>query len=272
MGDTLVRSKAPTITPLSGALGARVDGIDLRDVDDAVMTELNAAFLDHCVLVFPGQQGLTPEEQVAFAGRWGKVHHMLTPEACLDGNLAVLVLDFQGRKPPTDKWHSDVTMEECPPKATFLLGRTIPTGGDTIFANQYLAYDALSDGMKKMLDGLNAIHDGQNFAKAGGFDPSRFPSSLHPVVRTHPETGRKALFVNTTYTRHFENMTIEESQPLLDWLYDHSVQPNFTFRHHWTEGDLIMWDNRCLQHFAVADYGDQRRVMHRVTVLGDRPR
>jgi taurine dioxygenase len=272
MRDTLVRSRALTITPLSGALGAQVDGIDLRDVDDELMKELNTAFLDHCVLVFPGQQRLTPEEQVAFAGRWGEVHHMLTPEACLDGNLAVLVLDFQGRKPPTDQWHSDVTMEECPPKATFLLGRTIPVGGDTIFANQYLAYDVLSDGMKKMLDGLNAVHDGQNFAKAGGFDPVRFPSSLHPVVRTHPDTGRKALFVNTTYTRHFEGMTIEESQPMLDWLYHHSVQPNFTFRHHWTEGDLIMWDNRCLQHFAVADYGDQRRVMHRVTVLGDRPR
>jgi taurine dioxygenase len=272
MSDTLVRSKALTITPLSGALGARIDGLDLRDVDDDIMTLLNAAFLEHCVLVFPGQQAITPDQQVAFAARWGEVHQMLTPEACLEGNLKVLVLDFEGRKPPTDKWHSDVTMEETPPKATFLLGRTIPVGGDTIFANQYLAYEALSDGLKQLLDGLNAIHDGATFAKSGGFDPARFPSSVHPVVRTHPETGRKALFVNKSYTRHFEDWTEEESQPLLQWLYTHSVHPNFTFRHHWTEGDLIIWDNRCLQHFAVADYGTQRRTMHRVTVLGDRPR
>ncbi len=272
MADMAVRSCAPVITPLSGVLGAKVDGIDLRNVSDEAMQVLRAAFLEHCILIYPGQQALTPAEQVAFAARWGEVHHMLTPEACLDGNLAVLVLDFKGRKPPTDKWHSDVTMEVCPPMATFLLGRTIPIGGDTIFANQYLAYETLSDGMRRMLDGLNAVHDGVNFAKAGNFDPSRFPSNLHPVVRTHPETGRKALFVNLTYTRHFEGMTIEESQPLLDWLYDHSVQPNFTFRHRWTEGDLMMWDNRCLQHFAVADYGEQTRVMHRVTVLGDRPR
>jgi taurine dioxygenase len=196
---------------------------------------------------------------------------MPTPDKCLDGNRAVLVLDTYGERPVTDQWHSDVTMEESPPLGSFLLARVVPVGGDTIFANQYLAYEALSDGMKRLLDGLCAVHNGDNFARAGNYDPASFPSNVHPIVRTHPETGRKALFVNPVYTSGIDGMTVAESKPLLDYLFAHSVQPNFTFRHHWTEGDMLMWDNRCLQHFAVADYGSSPRTMHRVTVLGDRP-
>jgi taurine dioxygenase len=162
-------------------------------------------------------------------------------------------------------------MEECPPLGSFLLARTVPVGGDTIFANQYLAYESLSEELRRVLDGLKAVHNGDVFAKSGGYDPGRFPSTVHPVVRTHPETGRKALFVNPVYTSHFEGMTKEESRPLLDFLCEHAVQPNFTFRHHWTQGDMLVWDNRCLQHFPVADYGSNPRTMHRVTVLGDRP-
>lgn len=262
-----------TVTPISGALGARIDGLDLREeLDEAAMALLRQAYLQYLVLLFPGQDRLTPEQQVAFAARWGEVHEMLTPEACMDGNLKVLVLDTHGKRPVTDKWHSDVTMEECPPMGSFLLARRVPVGGDTIFANQYLAYEELSEGMRRMLDPMKAMHTGDVFAKSGNFDPSRFPRNLHPVVRTHPETGRKALFVNPVYTTHFEDMTAEESKPLLDWLCAHSVQPNYTFRHRWTEGDMLFWDNRCLQHFPVADYGSQPRTMHRVTVLGDRPR
>jgi taurine dioxygenase len=272
---SLAKSERPdsfVVTPLSGALGARADGVDLSlPLDDSMMALLKDAFLRHCVLIFPRQDALTPEQQVAFAARWGEVHLMPTPDKCLDGNRAVLVLDTHGERPVTDQWHSDVTMEECPPLGSFLLARVVPVGGDTIFANQYLAYDALSDGMKRLLDGLHALHNGDNFARAGNYDPATFPSSVHPVVRTHPETGRKALFVNPVYTSRFEGMTVAESRPLLDYLCAHSVQPNFTFRHRWTQGDLLMWDNRCLQHFAVADYGSSPRTMHRVTVLGDRP-
>ena len=265
-------SEAFAIAPISGALGARVDGINLASpVSEAGMARLRRAFLDYCVLLLPGQGHITPEQHVAFAERWGEVHEMPTPEACLESNLKVLVLDTHGEKPVTDAWHSDVTMEAEPPLGSLLLARVVPVGGDTIFANQYLAYESLSDGMKQMLDGLMAVHNGDNFAKAGNFDPGRFPSNLHPVVRTHPETGRKALFVNPIYTSRFENMTPEESRPLIDFLCTHSVQPNFTFRHRWTAGDMLIWDNRCLQHFAVADYGSQPRTMHRVTVLGDRP-
>ena len=181
------------------------------------------------------------------------------------------MLDTHGEKPVTDMWHSDITMEPEPPLGSFLLARVVPTGGDTIFANQYLAWDALSDGMKDMLDGMRAWHTGDTYASQGNYDPASFPRSLHPVVRTHPETGRKALFVNIVYTTCFEGWSETESRGLLDYLCAHSVQPNFTFRHQWHQGDMLMWDNRCLQHFGVADYGSQPRTMHRITIRGDVP-
>lgn len=261
------------VTPLSGALGAQIDGIDLaRPLSQATLARIKQAFLDYCVLVFPGQGHLTPDQHIAFARHWGELHVTPSPKDGLDGYPEVLVLDFEGRPPPTDKWHSDVSMDECPPLGSLLLARTIPIGGDTIFANQYLAYEALSEGMKGMLEGMQAMHTGDTFGRDGGIDPATLPRNLHPVVRTHPETGRRALYVNSVYATHFEDMTVEESRPLLEYLFAHCEQPNFTFRHHWTEGDLLMWDNRCLQHFAVHDYGTAKRTMHRVTILGDRPK
>jgi taurine dioxygenase len=141
-----------------------------------------------------------------------------------------------------------------------------------MFANQYLAYDSLTPAMRQLLDGLRAVHTGAIFLRLAGADESAAPTAVHPVVRTHPETGRRALYVNAVFTSHFDGMTVEESQPLLQWLYAHCSQPNLTFRHRWSTGDLVMWDNRCVQHYAIHDYGDENRVMHRVTVLGDRPR
>ena len=272
MQDQATEAAQITVTPIGGALGGRVEGIDLASpISQAAFAQIRQALLDYLVILFPNQGHLTPEQQIAFGKLWGEMHYTPAPDHCLPGHPEILVLETEGAPSTTDKWHSDVTMDECPPMGSILLARTIPVGGDTIFANQYLAYDALSDGMKRIIDGLRAVHNGEVFGRAGGIDPATLPSNLHPVVRTHPETGRKALFVNTIYTSHFEGMTVEESRPLLDYLRTHSVQPNFTFRHRWTEGDLLMWDNRCLQHFAVADYGAQRRVMHRVTILGDKP-
>jgi len=269
--DTVEQGAIPVV-PIGGAMGARIDGLDLaKPLSGSDLAQLKQAFLDFHVLHIPGQGHLTPDQQIAFGRLWGELHYTPTPDHCLPGYPEILVLETEGAPSTTDKWHSDVTMDECPPMGSILLGRTIPVGGDTIFANQYLAYDALSEGMKQMLDGLRAVHNGDVFGPAGGIDPATLPSNLHPVVRTHPETGRKALFVNTIYTSRFEDMTVEESLPLLNYLRTHSVQPNFTFRHRWTEGDLLMWDNRCLQHFAVADYGTQRRTMHRIAILGDRP-
>lgn len=260
-----------SVRPLGGACGAKVTGIDLAGaVDDAAMSILRDAFLKHLVLVFPGQGHLGPEEQIAFASRWGDLHRM-EPGNYMDGYPELLELNFKGKKPTTDRWHSDMSMDVRPPMATFLLGRVIPVGGDTIYANQYLAYDGLSDAMKRMLDGMQALHTAEKFANDTGYDSSVLPETVHPVVRTHPETGRKALYVSLAYTRQFDGMTVEESAPLLDWLGHYCVQPNFTFRHRWTAGDLVIWDNRCLQHYAVADYGPAERVMHRITVVGERP-
>jgi taurine dioxygenase len=269
-----------TVTPghstraLGGSIGAEVGGLDLSaPLDESTARALRQLFLQHCVLVFPEQGHLSPAQQVAFARHWGELQTMPEGSPLLEGQREVFVLDFEGRKPPTDIWHSDLTLTARPPMSTILLGRVIPVGGDTLFANQYLAYEQLSEGMKAILEGLRAVHTGKHWAKsAARFDEEELPHSVHPVVRTHPETGRKALYVNAAYASHFEGMTIDESRPLLEWLCTHSVQPNFTFRHRWSAGDLLMWDNRCLQHFAVADYGAAKRVMHRVVVLGDEPR
>jgi taurine dioxygenase len=260
------------IRRISGALGAEVRGLDLAlPISEQALAAVKRAFLEHHVLVVPDQGHLTPDQLSAFARLWGPLQSMPEGSPSLSGNREVFVLDFEGKAPPTDIWHSDLTLEERPPLGSVLLGRTIPVGGDTIFANQHLAYDLLSEGMRRMLDGLSAVHDGRFWTKSGKFTLDQLPQSVHPVIRTHPETGRKALFVNSAYTARLEDMTDEESQPLLSWLWQHSVQPNLTFRHRWTPGDLVMWDNRSVQHFAVADYGAARRVMHRVTILGDRP-
>jgi taurine dioxygenase len=180
-------------------------------------------------------------------------------------------------------WHSDTTYLELPPMGTMLVAREVPpVGGDTLFANQYLAYEALSDGMKKLLDGLCAVNSS---AKANTTrtredriksDPSRRPNddfiAEHPVVRTHPETGRKALYVNIGHTVRFSGMTEEESAPLLDYLFRHQARPEFTCRFAWRIGSLAFWDNRAAQHNPINDYHGYRRVMHRITLAGDKPR
>jgi taurine dioxygenase len=260
------------VTPLAGSLGAQIRGIDLREpLDDVTMKALRSAFLRYGVLVYPDQD-LTPEEHVAFAARWGELHMM--PIGNLEGHPHVIVVEPEGSKAGrTDTWHSDVSFQEEPPAISFLFARLLPgAGGDTMFANQYLAYDSLTPAMRQLLDGLRAVHTGAIFLRLAGADESAAPTAVHPVVRTHPETGRRALYVNAVFTSHFDGMTVEESQPLLQWLYAHCSQPNLTFRHRWSTGDLVMWDNRCVQHYAIHDYGDENRVMHRVTVLGDRPR
>jgi taurine dioxygenase len=259
----------PTAVKLAGSLGARVEGLDLSlPIDDETMEWVRAAFLEHCVLVFP-RQAITPEQQVEFAARWGELERSAKPTA--DSPLLTEVAEAGSRQRHTDRWHSDMSFQECPPMASVLMARVLPSaGGDTMFANQYLAYEALSPGMQRLCDGLRAIHSGHPFAAVRGWNEETTPWQSHPVVRTHPETGRRALFVNTVFTTRFDDMTEAESAPLLTWLYAHCAQPNLTFRHHWSVGDLIMWDNRCVQHYAIHDYSGARR-MHRASVSGDRP-
>ncbi|MEQ8840297.1 MAG: TauD/TfdA family dioxygenase [Acidimicrobiales bacterium] len=270
-----------TIEPLTGNTGALVHGVDLRDVADEVHAALHQALLDHLVLFFPGQS-LTMTEQLAFGRLLGEVEvppfgpgHPDLPE--------MTVLDQHAPKGNgTDAWHSDNTFRAEPPKFTMLQAEQLPpTGGDTCWSNMYEAFDTLSGPLQRLLDGLTATHDLTKILEltianghSGGADlaamRAAFPPMSHPVVRTHPETGRKALFVNGNFTTKIDQLGDAESRRVLDHLYDHIQTPDFQCRFHWTPGALALWDNRCLQHYAVPDYED-RRVMHRLIIRGEQP-
>jgi len=255
---------------LAAPLGALVEDLDVRSVDDATWQTLNALFCDHHVLVFPGQD-LSPEEHMAFGRRWGElVRH---PYAGLDSFPEIIELSNPGKRRDVNQhWHSDMTYNECPPKLTMLYALEAPEfGGDTAFANQHLAYDALSDGMRELVDSLQAIHTAEGLAGIYGEDPKAAPRATHPVVRTHDENGRRALYVCRAFTQKFVNWTRDESRSVLDYLYQHSVRPEFQARQQWRPGDLAMWDNRSVLHFAVHDHGDEPRLIHRLQVAGPRP-
>ncbi|HUZ43782.1 MAG TPA: TauD/TfdA family dioxygenase [Acidimicrobiales bacterium] len=245
---------------LTGSIGIEFRGVNLAELDSDGFAMIKAALLDHGVVVVRGQD-LTPAEHKALGERFGPLHtHPAAPG--VDGYPEILLLQNYGKsRTITEVWHSDVTCEARPPSVSILHARVLPAyGGDTMWANQYLAYDRLSDGMKRMLEGTRAVHAAFNL------------ESVHPVIRTHPETGRRALFVNAGFTRRFEDMSPEESRPLLDLLVRHATAPDLCYRHQWSAGDLVMWDNRGVMHFAVHDYDEEERVMHRVTVQGDEPR
>ena len=268
---------------LAGSLGAAIEGLDLAGpIGAETMAALREAFLEHLVLVFPGQAHITPEQHVAFARRWGALQRM--PSRHIPGLPELMeIASYGGVRPGderpdlrahatarlarTDIWHSDQSYEPHPVIGSLLLARTLPeVGGDTMFANQYAAFETLSPGLQKMLRGLRAIHSGEGYYRVTGLDPDDAPRTAQPVALVHPETGRAALYVNRVWTTGFEDMSEEESRPLLDYLYAHAVEPPFTYRHRWTVGDLLMWDNRCVQHYAIDDYGTQTRVMHRATI------
>ena len=271
------------IHPVSGALGAEISGIDLsRDVDAQTLEQLRRAWLEHLVLFFRDQP-LTPAQFLAFARRFGEIieypfvkgleEH---PEIIPVVKLAHERINFGG------VWHSDTAYLDVPPMASMLLAREVPpAGGDTLFANMYLAYDALSEGMKRLLADLNAVNSSSKadasrtredrIAERGRADARTVYEAAHPVVRVHPETGRKALYVNVAHTVRFDGMTEEESAPILAFLYRHQIRPEFTCRFRWQPSSLAFWDNRCAQHNAVNDYAGHRRVMHRVTLAGDVP-
>jgi taurine dioxygenase len=250
------------VRPLTGACGAEVHGIDLATVDAEGWAAMYEAWLEHLVLFFPGQS-LDPDAHVALGRRFGEPEiHPYIPKHD-DDHLEIVVLDTLGGG--VDIWHTDVTFSPTPPMASVLqMIVNPPRGGDTIFTNQYLAYETLSEPMRALLDGLTAVHHAAPFGH-----PEQ--QAVHPVVRTHPETGRRSLFVNRTFTSHIRELRRSESDALLQYLYSWSERPDFQCRYRWEVGTIGIWDNRCTQHYAVADYGEERRVIERVTVIGDVP-
>ncbi len=248
----------------AGALGAVVTGLDLSaPVDDAMLAELHRALLDHLVVCIRGQGAVTPEQHVAFARRWGPIepHPYVEP---VEGHPEMIRI--YDPNPLTETWHADFSYAPHPPELSLLLARTVPPyGGDTAFANAYLAFEALSDGLKDTLRGLRAVHQGTALAMSRGLTLDDI-TAVHPVVTVHPETRREVLNVNGVYVKHLDGWTPEESAPLLDLLYTEVARMEHTYRHRWQPGDLLLWDNRCVQHRVVGDTGGQPRDLHRVTV------
>jgi taurine dioxygenase len=270
------------VRPIAGALGAELHGVDLAtDLDDDVVGEIRAAWLEHLVVFFRGQK-LTPAQQIAFARRLGEPIEYPQLKGLPDYPIITPVMKLEHERHNFGGvWHSDTTYLERPPMASMLYAREIPPyGGDTEFANQYLAYEALSEGMRHTLDGLTGISSSlkadasktrEDRLKAAGVEQKTLVAE-HPVVRTHPETGRKALYLNVGHTTKFKGWTERESQPLLDFLFQHQTRPEFTCRFNWAVDSLALWDNRCAMHNPINDYHGFRRVMHRITLAGDKPR
>ena len=262
------------VEPLTPGIGAIVHGINLGEpVSEAVFEEIHNAWMAHSV-VFMRDQHMTPAQHLAFGRRFGELHiHPAAPYAEGDPALMVIHTDKDSRRNNGSGWHSDVSADEEPPLGSILHIHKVPShGGDTLFGNMYAAYDALSAPMRTLLDGLTARHESDYTGQYGDHKPQReFPRASHPVVRTHPVTGRKALFVNAGFTRYIEGISRRESVALLAMLFEHVKNPTFHCRFRWEPYSLAMWDNRCVQHMAVWDYHPETRSGFRVTVKGDRP-
>lgn len=271
------------VNPLTPMIGAEVLGVDLANPSDADMEQIKAAFREHLVLFFRDQD-ISIDSHIAFGRRFGELHiHPASGDYQSNNGLPPEILrihaDENTYRVAGDKWHSDVSCDPEPPAASILKLHTVPKmGGDTLFANMYAAYDALSDRMKGLLDGMTATHDGgpnyRDRADGAGIDMSQkvYPRNSHPIVRVHPETGRKALYVNRVFTQRIDGIPEDESKAILDFLYEHTIKAMFQCRFNWREHSMAMWDNRCAMHHAVWDYHPNVRSGHRVTVKGDRPR
>jgi alpha-ketoglutarate-dependent taurine dioxygenase len=291
---TIDRPIGLTVRPLTGTLGAEITGVDLRRrLDDATVAELRALWLGYKVLFFR-EQFLLPEEQVALARRFGSLTpaHPVVPGP-LPALPEILVLDSRRMRDSFEYastrarsrevgWHTDVTFMPTPPAGSILSAQAVPeAGGDTLWADTQAAYERLDEPVRRLVEGLTAVHDGRHVF--GGFlaagRPIRWEGETyrdldpveHPVVRTHPETRRRSLFVNPQFTSHIAGLPARDGAALLELLYAHMTVPEVTVRHRWRAGDVAFWDNRATMHYATLDYGDADRVMHRVTLRGDRP-
>ena len=277
-------SRAMEIRPIAGALGAEISGVDLaKDLTDETVAAIRRAWLEHLVLFFRDQP-LAPRDFLAFAKRFGEPIEYPFVKGLDDFPEIIPVLKRETEQVNFGGvWHSDTTYLDIPPMASMLVAREVPpAGGDTIFANQYLAYETLSAGMRRMLEPLQAVASSlkadasktreDRLKDSGRADAKKKYVASHPVVRVHPETGRRALYVNVAHTTHFDGMTPEESAPILRFLFEHQIRLEFTCRFRWSPGAIAFWDNRCAQHNAINDYHGHRRAMHRITLAGDKPK
>ncbi len=275
-----------SITPVTGACGAEISGVQINDLSNEAFSNLHDALMDYGV-IFLRDQHISLGDQIAFARRFGplEVHPIVDGMADLPEVTKVLKPAGESASFGTG-WHTDNSFFDKPSMGSVLYGKTIPPfGGDTLWANQYLAYERLSDGMKDMIKDLKAVHSASRaytaettrdkYEKKAAitytWSDSVMDEVLHPVVRTHPVTGRKALYVNDMFTLRFEGMTEKESKPLLSYLFEQSTRPEYCCRFRWTPNTLALWDNRCTQHYAVDDYQQFERLMYRVTIEGDKP-
>jgi taurine dioxygenase len=273
-----------TVSPIAGALGAEIGGVQLADLEEETIAEIRAAWLEHLVVFFRNQK-LNNDQFLAFSQRIGlPVPYPFVPG--IEGYPEIIEV----KKLPHETvnfggiWHSDTTYLDQPPMATMLIAREIPPfGGDTLFASMYTAYETLSPGMQALLQTLRCVstssmadvsktrEDRINDANRNEVIPRNF-EAMHPIVRTHPETGRKALYCNVAHTVRFDGMAEEESRPLLQFLFQHQIKSEFTCRFRWEVGSVALWDNRCAMHNPVNDYHGHKRLMHRITLQGDTPR
>ena len=276
------------VKPISGGLGAEIEGVDLSALDDTAFAEINQAFLDHQVIFFRDQD-ITPEQQLNLALRFGDIHYHPYMSG-MDDHPEILEIIKEPGETYTfgAAWHTDQMFNPSPAKATMLYAKETPAvGGDTMFSSMYKAYDGLSDAMKAMLKDVRTFNVGDRFKNMGGGSRAeryagnksmagkvrepgnQITEAHHPLFRTHPETGRIGLYIGS-HTQGFEGMRAEEADPIIDYLRRHSIRPEYLCRFRWEPGSMAIWDNRCVQHYAVPDYNERRR-MHRITIAGDVP-
>ena len=288
---TLAHANQIEIKPISPVLGAEVSGLDIaKPIDKSIVSSLRQALAEHCILVFRNQS-LTPEQHIDFSRNFGTLAEHVLQDYLLPGHPEIYVISNVkdeakpvGRAGAGQYWHSDLSYMAKPSMGSIMFAVEVPDGrGDTLFTNMYKAYDALPDDKKQYLDDKKAVHDfsytqqtqivGKGLTQPASKDTlAKTPPVSHPVIRTHPESRRKALYVNPGMTTHFDSVPADESRALLDELFDHAVRDDFIYRHRWQVGDVVFWDNRCSMHCALNDYGaDDRRLMWRTTIAGDVP-
>ena len=273
-GEPFETISVDRLTPI---IGAEIGGVDLAHPTNRQLDEIHRALAENQVIFFRDQE-LTPEQHLDFGRNFGPLHlHPAAPHAPGHPELMIIHADKDSPRANGENWHSDVSCDELPPLGSILYIRTCPPrGGDTLFASMYAAYEALSERMQTYLQGLAALHDGEHvyrglYANYGVADKPAYPRAEHPVVRTHPVTGRKALYVNRGFTRRILGIPRDESEGVLRYLYEHMENPLFQCRFRWRANSVAFWDNRCVQHHAMWDYWPHARSGFRVTVRGERP-